>query len=105
MKNTGIQIDDNYDLKIQVRFDSGGKIAGGLVVGDVLYQNQAMLLQAHKGEYKENPLIGIGLGDIVNDNDFDAWKGKIIEQIEADGQRISKFELNEKGLTLEAKYI
>ena len=105
MKNTGIQINGNYDLAIQLRFDLNGKIVSGLVLGDVLYQNQAMLMLAHEGDYKENPLIGIGLPDIVNDNDFEYWTEKIAKQIEADGQKISRLELNEKGLILDAKYI
>jgi hypothetical protein len=105
MKNTGIHIDSDYDLDIKLRFDEHGKIVSGLVVGDVLYQNQAMLLLAHKGEIKEYPRCGAGLSDIVNDNDIQGWKSEIAEQIRSDGQRISKLELDENGLTLEANYI
>ena len=104
MKNVGIQINGNYDLNIQVRFDTSGKIISGLVVGDVLYQNQAMLLIAHKGDYKENPLVGVGLPDIVNDSDFAYWRREITQQFETDGQRISRLQLDERGLILEAKY-
>lgn len=105
MKNTGIQINSDYDLAIQVKYDRNGKILSGLVVGDVLYQNQAMLLMAHKGEYKENPLVGVGLSDIVNDNDFARWRREITEQFTADSQQISSLQLDEQGLILNAKYI
>ena len=37
-----------------------------------------------------------------NDHDFRAWRRRIREQIEADGQYITKLEITEKGLTLEA---
>ncbi|MDR3287648.1 MAG: hypothetical protein LBT27_09430 [Prevotellaceae bacterium] len=105
MKNVGIQIGKEYDIAVKVRYDAAGKIISGFVIGDVLYQNQAMLMLAHKGEIKENPLTGVGLNDICNDNNFESWKAEITEQIEGDGQRITKLELNEKGLTLDAKYV
>ncbi|MDR2652193.1 MAG: hypothetical protein LBC68_07760 [Prevotellaceae bacterium] len=105
MKNTGIQINSDYDIAIQLRYDEAGKIVSGLTIGDVLYQNQAMLLLAHKGEIKEYPRVGVGLSDIVNDNDIQGWRSEISEQLTNDGQRISRLELNESGLTLEAKYV
>ena len=104
MKGVGIQLGDNYDLVIQVQRDAQGKIAGGLSIGDVTYQNQALLLLAHKGEFKEYPTAGVGLGDMVNDNDYALWKREIANQIEGDGQRISRLSLDEKGLILEAEY-
>jgi hypothetical protein len=104
MKGVGILLDNNYDLIIQVRRDAQGKISGGLSVGDVTYQNQALLLLAHKGEFKENPTAGVGITDMVNDNDFALWKREIANQIEGDGQRITRLSLDEKGLVLEASY-
>ena len=104
MKNIGIQINGDCDLDIKLKFDDHGKILSGLVIGDVLYQNQAMLLLAHKGEYKEHPKTGVGLNDIVNDSDLMYWRNEIAEQIRNDGQRITKFSLDENGLILEAKY-
>jgi hypothetical protein len=104
MKNTGIQLESDYDLAVKVRRDAGGRIVSGLVVGEVTYQNQALLLMAHKGELKEKPLVGAGIGDVVNDHDFSLWKREIIEQIEGDGQRIERLKLDENGLELEARY-
>jgi hypothetical protein len=105
MKNAGIQINNDYELNIKLRHDETGKILSGFVIDAVTYQNQAMILLLHKGELKENPLFGVGLGDICNDNGFDLWERDIREQMEADGQRISKLILNQVGLILEAKYI
>jgi len=104
MKNIGTQLDSDYDLAVQVRRDITGKIMGGAVIGDVTYQNQAMLLVGHKGEFKEHPTVGVGINDICNDNDLTLWRREITTQIEGDGQRISKLQLNGQGLTLEAKY-
>jgi hypothetical protein len=104
MKGTGIQLNSDYDLVIQVRRDAQGKIAGGLSIGDVTYQNQALLLRAHKGEFKEHPTAGVGIDGMVNDNDLALWKREIASQIEGDGQRITRLSLDEKGLVLEAHY-
>ena len=105
MKGTGIQLDSNYDLVIQVQRDAQGKITSGLSIGNVTYQNQALLLRAHKGEFKEYPTAGAGLGDMVNDNDYALWKREIANQIEDDGQRITRLSLDENGLVLEAEYM
>ena len=103
-KNIGIQLNGDYDLDIKIRRDENGKILSGLVIGDVTYQNQALILKAQKGEFKENPTIGVGIEDIVNDSDFGLWRKEITRQLEADGQRINRLVLNEKVFILDAKY-
>ncbi|MGM9783138.1 MAG: hypothetical protein ACI3ZV_06585 [Paludibacteraceae bacterium] len=107
MTGIALTIDDKgtgYDLKINIRRDSAGKITQGMVLEETTPQNQTLILVANPGEFKEHPAWGVGLGNIVNDHDFASWRRKIREQIEADGQRITKLELTEKGLTLDAKY-
>ncbi len=79
MKNIGIQLDNNYDLII-----------------NPVYK---------KGEYKEHPVTGIGINNICNDGDLPLWKREITEQLEADGQYISKLVLNENEFILEARYL
>ena len=103
-KNIGVQLDGDYDLDIKVRRDASGKIISGLVVGDVTYQNQAMILKAQKGEFKESPTVGVGIEDIVCDSDLRLWRKEITEQLEADGQRIDRLVLNEREFILDAKY-
>jgi len=103
-KNIGIQLNSDYDLDINVRRDANGKIISGLTVGDVTYQNQAMILKAQKGEFKEHPTVGVGIEDIINDSNVRAWKKEITEQIEADGQRIETLIITEKEFILDAKY-
>lgn len=92
---TGIQLNANYDLFVR---------NGKLTLGEITPQNQALLLAAHKGEYKESPLLGVGLSDVTNDHDWNGWKRIIAEQLETDGQRIDRLEISEKGLILEAQY-
>lgn len=107
MTGIALTIDDKgtgYDLKNNIRRDSAGKITQGIVLEDTTPQNQAMILVANPGEFKEHPAWGVGLRDIINDHDLPRWRRRIREQIEADGQRITKLQLNEQGLTLEAQY-
>jgi hypothetical protein len=59
---------------------------------------------AQKGEFKEHPLVGVGLGDIINDDNAMYWESQIAEQLTSDGQRITRLSLDEKGLVLEASY-
>lgn len=93
-----------YDLKVEVRHDTAGKITQGIVLEETTPQNQAMILVANPGEFKEHPAWGVGVEGILNDHDFARWRSRIREQIEADGQRIEQLEITAEGLILEAKY-
>lgn len=77
---------------------------GHITLAEVTHQNQAMLLTAAPGEYKACPAAGIGLRSILHDHDFSGWRRRIREQLEADGQRITRLQINEQGLILEAEY-
>ncbi len=94
----GIQLhsrdEQTYDLLLQPH----------LTLGETTAQNQALILATRKGEWKENPLLGAGLEDIVNDHDFSGWKRLIAEQLEQDGQQIDLLAIDSTGLTLEAHY-
>jgi hypothetical protein len=104
MKGIGIQLTKEFDLHIHVVRDANALIVSGLVVGNVTAQNQAAILIAHKGEFKEHPTVGVGLNDIVNDDNAMFWENEIAGQLKGDGQRITRLSLDEKGLTLEADY-
>ncbi len=77
---------------------------GSLTIGDTTAQNQALILQSDKGEWKEFPLLGVGLAGIVHDHDLHAWKRSITEQLEADGMRIERLRLSTTALDLKAEY-
>lgn len=112
MKTIGIQLTDNnkdgnlLDLKINVARDSAGKIVTGLVVGNTLEQNKAIILIAHQGELKCNPDLGVGLGDIVNSSDYLEYRHKIREHFIKDGLVIETLDLYEnKPLKITANYV
>lgn len=99
----GIQL-TNYEPEIQVRRGRDGKIASGLVVGDTLRQNQALILLLHKGELKEWPAIGGGISDMLLDNDPIYWRTIIREQLEMDGQKVNSVKITRTGISIDATY-
>jgi hypothetical protein len=103
-KNIGILLDQNFDLQVKVRRDRNGLITHGLVVGDTLYQNQAIILKAQKGEIKEYPTTGVGIENMLNDTDLKLWRREITDQLESDGMQIDKLTLTDSELLLEAHY-
>lgn len=96
----GIQLEYNKDSPILEPMVAGGT----LLVGDVLRQNQALILILHNGELKENPSVGVGISDMLLDNDPIYWRTKIKEQLEMDGQSVSKVTITKTGIHIEAKY-
>jgi hypothetical protein len=104
MRGAGVLLHEDYDLAVNIRRDETGRIAQGITVGYTTYQNQALILFLQKGELKLSPLLGVGIGGMVNDNDAQSWKREITEQVEADGQRITKLDVGPARLILEAQY-
>lgn len=111
MKNKGIQVIDNsnegtiLDLKIIPVRDSSGLITKGLVIGDTLEQNIAMILTAHQGDFKANPDIGVGLGDLLLSNEFSEYRHKIRSHFLRDGLKIKELVLYQnKPFRIDARY-
>lgn len=90
MKGTGMLMGDDGDLMVRPKRDEQGMFVSGFVVGHILYQNQFILLKAHKGELKEFPVLGIGLADMVHDHDVAGWSSEIRRQLEKDGMKVKR---------------
>lgn len=103
-KSTGIQLTSDLELAINVVRDSDGLITSGLVVGDTLYQNQYLILAAQKGEFKENPTLGVGINDMSNDDDLNEWKKSIREEFSKDGLKVDKLSITTSGMEVKANY-
>lgn len=106
-KGTGILLDPvTGDLQMAVQRDAAGLVAQGLEIGVTTFQNQALILQASKGEFKEYPTLGVGISDILGDNEATGWKREIALQLEADGMKVKAVDLDVKNnkLTIDAKY-
>lgn len=100
---TGIQLIDN-DIDIRVAKDASGKIDTGFVLADILPQNQALILTMHKGELKEDISVGVGLSDMLLDNDILAWSSEIREQMELDGQTVNSVQITTERVIIDSKY-
>ena len=94
----------DYDLAVDVMRDTSGKIAGGLVIGDILRQNQALILLLHKGELKSDPSVGVGISDMLLDHNLQVWKKEIREQMELDGQKVDSVQITASGLVIDSTY-
>lgn len=99
----GIQLTD-FAPAIKVRRDAQGKITSGLQVGDILRQNQALILALHLGELKERPSVGCGIADMLLDNDPLYWRTLIREQLEMDKQRVNQVKITTTGIVIDAQY-
>lgn len=111
MKDKGIQLADSasglqtIDLKIDVVRDAEGLITQGLVIGDILNQNQALILLASPGEFKFNPTLGVSIQDLLLDDDYLRFRHRIHEHLTKDGMKVKQVELSiNKPLKIEASY-
>lgn len=77
---------------------------GHLETGDILRQNQTLLLTLHKGELKERPAVGVGISDMLLDNDPIYWRTSIKEQLEMDGQKVGGVKITKTSIQIEATY-
>jgi len=94
---TAIQIDETtHDLKV-----SGGTLS----IGETSEQNQYLILAAHKGEFKNHPTLGVGIGDYTNDDNGAAeLKHNIRDSFRQDGLHIETLEISNNKLKIEAYY-
>lgn len=100
---TGIQLTD-YEPQVVIKRDGLGLITQGLTIGDTLNQNQAIILAMHQGELKERPMMGVGISDMLLDNDPIYWRTKIKEQLEMDGEKVGSVKIIRTGIEIEATY-
>jgi len=107
MKSRALQLDNiEVDLKIEPVRDALGQITSGLIVGNTLYQNQALLLSFHAGDLKEAPTTGIGLSDALLEEDLLKYRHEIRRQFTADGMDVKNLDFyNIDTLKVDANYV
>lgn len=105
MKDRGMLIGYDGDFIVNPGRNAKNEIVTGIITGNTLYQNQYIILKAHKGELKEFPVLGAGLSDITNDNDTAGWGNEIKRQLEKDGMKVSKVRFDENmNFKIDAEY-
>lgn len=110
MKDRAIQLNDsvnsleNIDLKIKV-IRVGGLITQGLVIGNTLNQNQALIIISNPGEFAFSPTLGVAIDELILDNDYLRMRHRIREHFAKDGMKVKNVELSEnRPLKLDASY-
>lgn len=91
----GILIDSDYQPLIS---------SGELLLGEITPQNQAIITQSHKGEIKENPALGVGISDMLLDNDPLYWRVRIREALELDGEVVESIKITSSEVQIKAHY-
>ena len=105
MRGNGILIKDNYEIKVEPVRDATGKIVKGLVLGLTIYQNTGLILMCRKGEFKEQPALGVGIEDVLLDQDYLEWRRRIRVNLELDEQRVREIRFSSKDkLFIDADY-
>lgn len=111
MKSRAIQFVDNadegnvLDLKIKPVRDADGLIVSGVVIGNTLQQNKALILLAQPNDFKANPTLGVGIEDILLDSDLLEFRHKIRENFAKDGLKITELDLySTDKINIEADY-
>lgn len=99
----GILLND-FTPQVRIKRDAQGRILSGLALGDILRQNQALILALHPGELKERPSVGCGIADMLLDNDPLYWRSLIRQQLEMDGQTVESIKLTLTGIDIHATY-
>ncbi|MBQ6176664.1 MAG: hypothetical protein IJK29_05640 [Bacteroidales bacterium] len=100
---TGIQLID-YDIAVDVQRDASGLVTSGLVLGDILHQNQALIVVLHKGDLKSDVSVGVGIDRMLLDNERLSWTREIREQLEMDGQKVEDVRITDKQIIIKAAY-
>ena len=93
-------IDENEtdidDLKI---------VDGDFVIGESTLQHQRHLLLAEKGDYKQDPTIGVGIGSFLLDDDVEGMLREVNIEFLRDGMNVTKVGMTKDGkLEIDADY-
>lgn len=91
-----IMLDATNDLLIE---------DGDFVVADATEQHQNCLLLANKGDYKTQPMLGVGIFMYINDDEPQDMMREIRTQFTNDGMEITKMSVRlPSTVTIEAIY-
>lgn len=105
MRGTAILFNDDYEVKVDPVRDATGKIVTGAIIGPTLYQNTGLILICRKGEFKQIPALGVGIEDILLDDDYLDWRRRIRVNLELDEQVVNNITFSgTDNLKIDAEY-
>jgi hypothetical protein len=77
---------------------------GDMVIGNSDLQNQNLLLQTFKGEWKEKPTIAVGAAGFLKDEDIQALGAEIKQEFERDGMKVKTIAITTEKINVDADY-
>ena len=80
-------------------------VAGDLVMGESTVQHQQLLLTTTKGEWKQNPKVGVGIDNFLNDDSTNDMMNEINYQFTQDGMKVNSTNMISGKLYIDASYI
>lgn len=90
------KLDETGDLLI---------VNGDFVISDATIQHQEHIIISQKGEYKQYPEVGVGIANVINDENPESILTQVRRNFEYDGMTINKLEFNLKGsIEIDAPY-
>ena len=88
-------LNDNGDLSIA---------NGDLSIGESTTQHQRLLLTTTKGDWRENPLAGVGTAAYLKDELPGELLAEIKKEFQKDGMQVSKVSLVDENIIVNATY-
>lgn len=92
---TDLLVDNVYDLLIE---------NGDFVAGESTLQHQKLLCATNKGEWREFPIMGVGINNWIKDENVGSAKVDIKKQFERDGMTVERISGTGQTLKIEAYY-
>lgn len=90
-----ILLDQDFDLLIQ---------NGDLVIGPSSEQHQQLLLLSNKGDWRQFPMVGVGVREYLKDENENSMVGEIKEQFEMDGMEVKDIRIANGQIGIDAYY-
>lgn len=90
---TDILLDETFDLIIEKEATD----KGDFLIKESTKQHQALILMANKGEFKQNPLVGVGVSLYLEDDRLGAMKSELQQQLYLDGMTVDELRIFNDG--------
>lgn len=89
---------------IDLLLDSTGDIAIPLQRGESSLQHQTLLLQTAKGDWKEQPTVGVGTIGFLKDENESGLLNEIRIEFEKDGMQVRALQFDNNNISVDANY-
>lgn len=96
-------MNDHNDILLTSEFDLAVD-NGDFAVGGCLYQQQALLLATGEGEWKQNPVTGVGLQTYLLDESETELFRKVRMQLRSDGLQVIKLKKQGDQLKIQSQH-